>query len=149
VTSTLRYDAEASRLIEATYTTPDVVEQRRAVRQALRLRPGERVIDVGVGPGLLAAEMAAEVGPGGRVCGIDVSEPMLALARARVLAPASAPVELRHADATRLPYPAASFDAAVSTQVLEYVRDVPGALAEIHRVRPGRSTWSTRTCPAA
>jgi arsenite methyltransferase len=138
VTSTLQYDAEASRLIEATYTTPDVVAQRRGVRQALGLRPGERVLDVGVGPGLLAAEMAAEVGPGGRVCGVDVSEPMLALARGRATAPGAAPVELRRADATRLPYPAASFDAAVSTQVLEYVADVPGALAELHRVlRPG------------
>ena len=138
MTTTLRYDAEASRLIEATYTTPDVVEQRRIVRRALGLRPGERVVDVGAGPGLLAAEMAAEVGPGGLVCGIDVSEAMLALARAQALAPGSAPVELGHADANRLPYPAAAFDAAVSTQVLEYVADVPGALAEIHRVlRPG------------
>lgn len=65
MSTTLQYDSEASRLIEATYTTPDVVEQRRVVRQALALRPGERVIDVGTGPALLAAEMAAEVGPGG------------------------------------------------------------------------------------
>jgi ubiquinone/menaquinone biosynthesis C-methylase UbiE len=138
VTTTLQYDAEASRLIEATYTTPDVVEQRRVVRQVLALRPGERVIDIGTGPGLLAAEMAAEVGPSGLVCGIDVSEAMLALAQRRATAPGAAPVELRQADANQLPYPAASFDVAVSTQVLEYVADVPGALAEIHRVlRPG------------
>jgi arsenite methyltransferase len=138
VSTTLQYDAEASRLVEATYTTPDVVEQRRIVRQVLDLRPGERVIDVGAGPGLLVAEMAAEVGAGGLVCGIDVSEPMLALARGRATVPGAAPIELRHADANRLPCPAASFDVAVSTQVLEYVGDVPGALAEIHRVlRPG------------
>jgi arsenite methyltransferase len=41
-------------------------------------------------------------------------------------------------DANHLPYPDATFDVAVSTQVLEYVEDVPGALAEIRRVlRPG------------
>jgi arsenite methyltransferase len=138
MSTTLQYDSEASRLIEATYTTPDVVEQRRVVRQALALRPGERVIDVGTGPALLAAEMAAEVGPGGLVCGIDVSEPMLALARRRAARPGSAPIQLRHAGAEQLPYAAASFDVAVSTQVLEYVGNVPGTLAELHRVlRPG------------
>ena len=49
----------------------------------LALEPGEHVLDVGVGPGFLAAEMAAEVGADGRVCGIDVSDAMLAIAAAR------------------------------------------------------------------
>jgi arsenite methyltransferase len=63
---------------------------------------------------------------------------MLALARARTTRPNSAPMEFRQADADRLPYAEASFDVAVATQVLEYVKDVPGALAEICRVlRPG------------
>ena len=63
--------------------TPDVVEQRRAIRAVLSLQPGERVLDIGSGPGFLAAEMAAEVGPDGRVHGIDPSESMLASARRR------------------------------------------------------------------
>ena len=41
--------------------TLDIVEQRRAIRAALALRPGERVLDIGSGPGFLAAEIAAEV----------------------------------------------------------------------------------------
>ena len=77
----LRFDDESSRRVEAAYLTPDVVAQRRGVREWLALRPGERVLDVGVGPGFLAAEMADEVGPDGTVAGIDVSESMLALAR--------------------------------------------------------------------
>jgi arsenite methyltransferase len=134
----LQFDAEASRRVEATYMTPDVVEQRQAVLGALGLGPGERVIDIGTGPGLLAAEIAAAVGPDGLVCGIDISDSMLALARARTTQPNSAPIELRQAGADRLPYAQASFDVAVATQVLEYVKDVPGALAEIARVlRPG------------
>jgi arsenite methyltransferase len=134
----LQFDAEASRRVEATYVTPDVVEQRQAVLGALGLGPGERVIDIGTGPGLLAAEIAAAVGPDGLVCGIDISDSMLALARARTTRPNSAPMEFRQAGANRLPYAQASFDVAVSTQVLEYVQDVPGALAEIARVlRPG------------
>jgi arsenite methyltransferase len=72
----LQFDAEASRRVEATYLTPDVVEQRQAVLGALGLGPGERVIDIGTGPGLLAAEIAAAVGPDGLVCGIDISDSM-------------------------------------------------------------------------
>jgi arsenite methyltransferase len=108
------------------------------VREALGLRPGERVLDIGVGPGFLAAEMAAEVAPDGRVCGIDPSDSMLAIAKTRAVPAGGVPVELTSGDANHLPYPDASFDVAVSTQVLEYVEDVPGALAEIRRVlRPG------------
>ena len=136
--SMLRFDAEASRRVEATYMTPDVVEQRQVVLGALGLGPGERVIDIGTGPGLLAAEIAAAVGPDGLVCGIDSSDSMLALARARTTRPNSAPIELRQAGADRLPYAEASFDVAVATQVLEYVKDVPDVLAEMTRVlRPG------------
>jgi len=47
-------------------------------------------------------------------------------------------VEFRHGDATQLPFPDHAFDAVVSTQVLEYVRDADAALVEFHRVvRPG------------
>jgi arsenite methyltransferase len=134
----LQFDAEASRRVEATYMTPDVVAQRQAVLGALELRPGERVIDIGTGPGLLAAEIAAAVGADGLVCGIDISDTMLTLARARTTRPNSAPMEFRQAGADRLPYAAASFDVVGATQVLEYVKDVPGALVEMTRVlRPG------------
>lgn len=131
-----KFDEATSQRLEAIYLTPDVVSQRRQVMQALQLVPGERVLDIGSGPGLLAAEVAAAVGPEGRVCGIDTSDPLIAMARQRC---ASEPwCEFRKADATALPYPDASFDVAVSTQVYEYVRDIPAALAELHRVlRPG------------
>jgi len=125
----LEFDAETSARIEGTYQTPDVVTQRRATRELLALQPGEHVLDIGVGPGFLAAEMAEEVGPGGRVCGIDASESMLALARRR-----GAAVELAVGDVLKLPFPDASFDAAVATQVYEYVPDMPAALAEARRV---------------
>jgi arsenite methyltransferase len=132
-TAVLQYDDESSRRLEAAYLTPDVVAQRRIVRGRLELRPGERVLDVGVGPGFLAAEMAGEVGADGMVAGIDVSESMLALAKGR-----DAAVDLRAGSAASIPYPDAGFDVAVSTQVLEYVADVPAALAELRRVvRPG------------
>ncbi len=136
--ATLEFDDAASRQVEKTYTTPDIVEQRRVVRRVLALRPGESVLDIGVGPGLLAVEMAAEVGAAGRVCGIDVSESMLAIARSRAEVPGGATVALGPGDANHVPYPDGTFDAVVSTQVFEYVGDVAGALAEVRRVlRPG------------
>ena len=83
MSTTLQFDDEASRRAEALYATRDFVEQRRATRAALALGLGENVLDIGSGPGLLACEMAAEVGALGSVDGVDPSESMLALARGR------------------------------------------------------------------
>ena|SRR5665213_716439 len=132
----MKFDEELSRKIESLYLTPDVVAQRVRVLQALELTAGEQVLDIGLGPGLLAYDMAMAVGEKGRVCGVDVSSSMLAMAGKRC---ASQPwTEFRKADATQIPYPDGNFDAAVSTQVYEYVSDIPAALAELHRIlRPG------------
>lgn len=116
--------------------TTDVLEQRCAVLRSLNLQPGENVLDVGSGPGLLVRDLANAVGEGGRACGLDVSDAMLQIGRHRC---ADQPwVSFDEGDAMELPYEDASFDAVVSTQVYEYVADIPGALAEIRRVlRPG------------
>jgi ubiquinone/menaquinone biosynthesis C-methylase UbiE len=134
----LQFDEETTRKVERVYMTPDVVEQRRLTRAALAVSAGERVLDIGSGPGLLAAELAQETGADGHVHGIDPSESMLAMARRRPVGRDAAPMDFQAGDALALPVADASFDAAVSTQVLEYVEDVPGALAEARRVlRPG------------
>lgn len=142
------YDEEAARRLEALYSTPDIAEQRRCTLRILALQPGERVLDIGCGPGYLAAEMARAVGARGRVCGIDVSEPMLELARRRCSGLDR--VELKAADANRLPFDDATFDAAAAIQVYLYVADVDSAFVELHRVlRPGGrvvvmdSDWGT------
>jgi ubiquinone/menaquinone biosynthesis C-methylase UbiE len=134
----LSFDEAGAHRLEAVYSTPDVVGQRRDVRRILALRPGEHVVDIGAGPGLLAVEMAAEVGPDGRVHAVEPSESMRGLAAARRRPPDAAAVEISAGSADALPLPDASVDVAVSTQVLEYLADVPGAVAEVHRVlRPG------------
>lgn len=130
------FDDKASRQVEALYQTPDVSAQRNAVLKALELRPGEAALDIGVGPGLLALDMAATVGETGRFLGIDLSEPMLEMSRRRCGHLPWAGFE--QADATALPGADNSFDAATSTQVYEYVADMPKALNELYRVlKPG------------
>jgi ubiquinone/menaquinone biosynthesis C-methylase UbiE len=129
---TLPFDDDAARWLERTYQTPDVVEQRMRVLEALDLGVGESVLDIGVGPGLLAFDIASLVGPSGRACGIDVSEAMVTMSKRRC--EGLDQCELERGEATELPFGDGVFDAVVSTQVYEYVADMPKALAEAHRV---------------
>lgn len=134
--SAIAFDAETARMLEGVYMTPDIVAQRARVLDLLAPRPGEHVLDVGVGPGLLAYDLARLVGETGRVVGLDASPDMLKAAAGRLDALPQA--ECVQGDAAALPLPDAAFDAAVSTQVYEYVPDMPKALAELHRVlKPG------------
>jgi arsenite methyltransferase len=131
----INFDEDAARQLEAIYSTSDIVAQRNDTLRRLDLGPGERVIDIGCGPGFLTQPMADAVGDGGCVLGIDVSEPALALARRRC---SHAWVEFRLDDVQDLKEPADSFDVVTCVQVLEYVPDVEQAIAEIRRVlRPG------------
>ena len=131
-----QFDEQGARKTEALYLTPDVVAQRARVLEALALAPGERVVDLGCGPGLLALDMGRLVGSDGRVDGIDFSASMVPLAQRRC---AGMPwVQLRVGDVGQLPYADGVFDVAVCTQVYEYVADIEGALRELRRVlRPG------------
>lgn len=118
------------------YSKRDFQRRRQLVHQALGARPGERILDIGCGPGFYVAELADLVGAGGAVVGIDPSADMLRLATKRCEGDAN--VTFHEGPATSLPMSDASFDAALSVQVLEFVEDVDGALAEMHRIlRPG------------
>src|SRR5215831_2307224 len=79
----VRFDAQAAARLERIYASPEIVEQRARTRAALRIRPGERGLDIGCGPGFLSCELVREVGPSGRIVGIDASPEMLEAARAR------------------------------------------------------------------
>ena len=128
----MKFDEELTKTVERLYETPDVVTQRQRTHELLALEPGERVLDVGSGPGLLAFEMAGAVGASGSVRGIDTSPTMVEMSQRRC---SEQPwVALEVGDARALPYEDATFDAAVSTQVYEYVPDVPAALGELRRV---------------
>ena len=61
----LEFDERQARAVEAMYQNPDVTGQRAEVLRRLELRPGETVLDVGVGPGLLLRDHGA-IGWSGR-----------------------------------------------------------------------------------
>jgi SAM-dependent methyltransferase len=132
----LVFDETAARRIEALYRIGDAVRRRGLVRAALGAAAGERILDVGCGPGYYCAELLQEVGPSGAVVGVDGSSAMLVLAARRCAGHNN--VEFQEADATALPLDDGSFDGVLCVQVLEYVADPAAALAEMHRaLRPG------------
>jgi ubiquinone/menaquinone biosynthesis C-methylase UbiE len=136
MSSSLNFDEDLSRRVESTYITPDVAAQRRQLIQLLKFRPGERILDIGSGPGLLASEIGEIVGSGGYVFGVDLSPHMTAIAARRC---ADKPwIEFQTADAVSVPCPDGAFDVVISTQVFEYISDLTKALKEVYRVlRPG------------
>ncbi|MEV6107287.1 class I SAM-dependent methyltransferase [Streptomyces sp. NPDC051940] len=110
----------------------------RRLAQAAGAAPGERVLDIGCGPGHLARRLAARVAPGGDVLGIDPSPGMLRYARRR--AGGLSNCRFQQGEAQSLDLPAASRDLVTSTFAMHHipapVREV--ALREMHRVlRPG------------
>jgi arsenite methyltransferase len=132
----LEFDEKLAEQMEVVYRSADVVRRRRLVYELLGAAPGERILDVGSGPGFYASELLDQVGAGGEVVGVDGSTDMLGVAAHRCAGRAN--VALHQADATSLPFEDESFDRVLSVQVLEYVRDVEAALRELHRVlRPG------------
>ena len=146
--SQIVFDERTAQHLEVTYRTRDVLRRRRLVREALAVETGHRVLDVGCGPGFYSAELLAEVGAKGAVVGVDTSAVMLAAAARRCEGLGEA--AFHEGNATSLPVEDRGFDRALCVQVLEYVSDVPAALAEIYRVlRPGGRAlvwdvdWST------
>ncbi|HET6143366.1 MAG TPA: methyltransferase domain-containing protein [Candidatus Acidoferrales bacterium] len=132
----LQFDEKALLHLEMTYRAPEVAEQRRVLLETVAPRDGECALDIGCGPGFVTEELARAVGAAGAVHAIDTSDSAMTMTRRRCAEFPS--VQVQVADATELPYPDAHFDLAVSTQVYEYVPDVPLALLELRRVlRPG------------
>jgi ubiquinone/menaquinone biosynthesis C-methylase UbiE len=79
--SGLEFTEEAARQLERLYLTSDVVAQRSETIKLLALRGGERVLDVGCGPGFLCESIAEVVGRDGAVTGIDISGDLIALCK--------------------------------------------------------------------
>jgi demethylmenaquinone methyltransferase/2-methoxy-6-polyprenyl-1,4-benzoquinol methylase len=111
---------------------------RRRMVSELRAAPGDRVLDVACGTGLVTQAIVRRYGC--EVVGLDQSEPMLDGARRRAAADPAlrGKVSLVQAQAEQLPFEDASFDGLTYTYLLRYVDDPAATLRELARVvRPG------------
>jgi ubiquinone/menaquinone biosynthesis C-methylase UbiE len=113
------------------------------------LRPGEQVLDVACGTGLVTRQAAAAVGTAGTVVGTDLSGEMVEAASRGTRLRGLAQMRFERADAEDLPFPDRSFDVALCGLGLMYVPDPILALQEMRRaLRPwGRAAvavWGAR-----
>ncbi|HET9420217.1 MAG TPA: class I SAM-dependent methyltransferase [Nocardioides sp.] len=99
---------------------------------AAGVRPGQRAIDVGCGPGALTDVLVERLGAG-QVAAVDPSEPFVTYAADRLTG-----VDVRRAAAEELPFPDAMFDIALAQLVVHFMADPVAGLREMGRVtRPG------------
>jgi SAM-dependent methyltransferase len=99
------------------------------VSDAAQLAPGQKVLDVACGTGVLACEAAKRIEPGGAVIGLDCNDGMLAVARRK-----ASDIDWRLGWAEALPFPNESFNAVVSQFGLMFFKDRIAALQETWRV---------------
>lgn len=97
---------------------------------AARLPPGARVLEVAPGPGYLAIELARR---GLRVSAVDISASFVQITEDNAHA-ARVAVDIRHGNASQLPFPDAAFDAVVCRAAFKNFSDPLGALDETYRV---------------
>jgi ubiquinone/menaquinone biosynthesis C-methylase UbiE len=111
-----------------------------------RPQPGERVLDIACGTGIIARTVARRLAGNARVVGLDISPAMLAVARSSAERE-GVQVEWIEGNSESLPFLDESFDLAISQQGLQFVQDRAAAMAEMLRIiEPGgravTSTWT-------
>ena len=115
----------------------DFAPLRERTVEALELSPGDRVLEVGCGPGVTLETLVDAVGPEGTVVAIDYSPAMLAAARERVEENGWECVELHRADATTADL-GGPYDGAIAGLALSVMPDVGRAVENVHGVlEPG------------
>ena len=114
-----------------------------------RLQPGQRVLDIACGTGLVTFRAAHAVGPDGSVTATDISERMVRHTEDEARRRGLGQVTASRMGAESLAFPSAAFDAVLCALGLMYVPDVPAALAEMRRVlvpggRAVAAVWGAR-----
>lgn len=108
------------------------------VLDRVSIQPGERVLELGPGPGALTVEAARRVGAEGRLIAVDIQPQMIAQVEKRIQQAGLTNVETHVANAYHLPLDDAGVDRAFLVTVLPEIPDQARALAELRRVlKPG------------
>jgi ubiquinone/menaquinone biosynthesis C-methylase UbiE len=108
--------------------------------QKAEIKPGEKVLEVAVGPGFTLTELAKLVGGQTKIYGVDLSTSMLDLTREQLAAHGFSNFDLREADCRKLPFDDHTFDVLYNGYMLDLipVEDMSGILQEFQRVlKPG------------
>lgn len=103
--------------------------------EVARLQPGERVLDVACGTGVVTRLAAERVGTAGRVAGLDVTPGMLAVARSQT--PPDISIDWYEATAESMPLPDEAFDVVLCQMALQFIPNKLAALREMRRVLDG------------
>jgi ubiquinone/menaquinone biosynthesis C-methylase UbiE len=102
------------------------------------IQPGQKVLDLATGTGMVAIEAAQIVGDDGYVIGIDIATGMVDRARQKVIELGLNNIEFQVADAEALDFPANSFDLIFCSSAFIWMSDLAGALKHWHRLlKPG------------
>jgi ubiquinone/menaquinone biosynthesis C-methylase UbiE len=132
MTRDLRYwDLVSGKPAELVEKLPTHEAFHHLIRTTLRLRPGDRVLDLGCGTGMHLPALHDEVGPDGHVLAIDYSPKMVAKTATRAAGWDN--VEVRHADATTVELEHDAYDAVLASFSISATQDVPATVANIHR----------------
>lgn len=132
-TETFQISAEQAEAYEERFVPALFRHWVEPVLEAAAVRPGDTLLDVACGTGVVARAAADRVAPDGSVTGLDLNPAMLAVARR--LAPR---IEWRQGDVTALPFDEDAFDVATCQAAIFFFPDPTGALSEMRRVtRPG------------
>jgi ubiquinone/menaquinone biosynthesis C-methylase UbiE len=120
-----------------------------ALLDLAQLRPGERVLDIATGTGVVARLAARRVSPGGTVTGLDLNAAMLEEAKGLPLPPGLT-VDWHQGSALALPFADTMYDVALCQQGLQFFPERLKALGEMHRVlvSGGRVAVSVWTGPS-
>src|SRR5262245_29025760 len=124
---------EAAEFYESAFVPAFFAQWAPVLCDAASVSPGQRVLDVACGTGIVARTAAERVQPSGSVVGVDLNEAMLTVARRTCPG-----LEFRQGDAGQLPFPESSFETVLSQMALMFFPDRARAVQEMARVvKPG------------
>jgi ubiquinone/menaquinone biosynthesis C-methylase UbiE len=128
-TESFQIPIEAAELYESAFVPGFFAQWAPTLCAAARVAPGQAVLDVACGTGIVARTATDLVGAGGSVVGLDLNEAMLTVARRM-----RPDIEWRQGDAAALPFTDNAFDVALCQMALMFFADRHHALSEMRRV---------------
>jgi ubiquinone/menaquinone biosynthesis C-methylase UbiE len=126
--------AKLADTLEMRGRTPAQVRLRRRFLRFVPVRPGQRVLEIGCGTGVVLRDLMRLVGKRGEVTGLDPSRTMLERARGLARGAAGGPLRLRHGDGNQLPFAGGRFDVALAITVILHVAEPLRVVKELVRV---------------